>query len=117
MPPVFGLEPTKSGERTGFWSLTMYNALGLYVQNPLDRHSIGSHDLDTLCRYSDGSFLIIMQAEEPTERGFRRNWLPAPNGLFALIARLYQPKPIAISEPYLPPGVRRGLPQEPTHCP
>ena len=124
LPPVFGLDPPENMDaesRTGFWSISMYRRGGIgltFVPNPIDRFSIGSRELSTFCRYNNESFVIIMQAEEPQEEGFRRNWLPAPDDEFFLIARLYSPRPIAVSQPYLPPPVQLGLPSEvPTNCP
>ena len=130
LPPVFGEGPlqdlnTEEGliaiSRRGFWSITMHVSFNLttsFVPNPIDRFSIGSRELSILCRYDDGSFPIIIQAEEPEEEGFRRNWLPAPDSFFFLVGRLYAPRPRAFVRPYLPPPVRLGLPPEvPTNCP
>ena len=128
-PPVFGESPledldTPEGltavSRRGFWSITMHTRFNpniSFVPNPINRFSIGSRELSTFCYNKDGSLPIIMQAEEPTQPGFRRNWLPAPDGFFLLLARLYAPRDRAIEAPYLPPPVRLGLPQEvPTDC-
>ena len=129
LPPVFGEGPLEvfgreeglnELSRRGFWSITMhtrFNGNMSFVPNPINRFSIGSRELSTFCYNEDGSFPIIMQAEKPEEPAFARNWLPAPDGSFLLLARLYAPRPRAIRAPYLPPPVRLGLPREvPTDC-
>ena len=122
LPPVFGDDPLEDSDtaRRGFWSITMHTRFNFsisFVPNPINRFSIGSRELRTFCRNQDGSFPIIMQAEPPTEPAFLRNWLPAPDGFFVLLARLYAPRPRAIAAPYLPPPVRLGFPLEvPTEC-
>ena len=120
LPPVFVANSTELGLLgDGYWSITMHNSpTGSFVENPINRHSLGLRELDTLCRYNDQSFVIVIQRDEPTDPGFRRNWLPAPDGRFFLLARLYLPLEEAIEEPYLPPGIRHGLPRRsPTNCP
>ena len=124
LPPIQSVQSSQNSlvtrSLTGFWSLTMYSRVdGSFVPNPINRFSLGSRELDILCRYGDGSFPIIMQTEEPVDEGFRRNWLPAPDGEFYLIARLYLPTEEAVNRPYLPPPVLLGVPLrgEPTNCP
>lgn len=52
----------------------------------------------------DGSLIIYIQKDNP---GLERvsNWLPAPDGLFYLVLRLYWPEIPVVGLPYLPPGV------------
>lgn len=83
-----------------FWSLTMYHAAGNLVANPLGRYAVGDRTPD-LRREADGS-LVIDISSSPPERGVA-NWLPAPDGPFRLMLRLYWPT----RSDWSPPGVRR----------
>ena len=70
-----------------FWSLTMYEANGFFVANPLERHTLG--DRSDLQHEKDGSLSVYIQTEEPTSEAEQDNWLLAPAGPFQLIMRLY----------------------------
>ncbi len=70
-----------------FWSLTMYEASGFFVANPLEFHTLG--DRSDLKYEADGSLNIYIQPEEPTSEAQQDNWLLAPAGAFQLIMRLY----------------------------
>jgi hypothetical protein len=78
-----------------FWSLTMYEANGFFVANPLERHTLG--DRSNLQHEPDGSVSIYIQTEEPTSEAEQDNWLLAPAGPFQLIMRLYGTDESAIS--------------------
>lgn len=71
-----------------FWSITMYNDMQFFVDNPIDRYAIG--DRDTLIEGADGSVTLYVQHESPGE-ALESNWLPAPEGGFNMIMRLYLP--------------------------
>jgi hypothetical protein len=73
----------------GFWSITLYNDRQFFVENPINRYVIGSHN--DLKFNSDGSLDIYIQNASPG-RDKEANWLPAPQGNFNLIMRLYQPR-------------------------
>ena len=88
----------------GFWSITMYNARQLFVKNPIGRYAIG--DRDDLIFDEDGSLDLYIQHESPgCER--EANWLPAPEGSFNLIARLYWPGREVLDGTWVPPRVTR----------
>jgi hypothetical protein len=89
----------------GFWSLTMYDAEGFQVANPLNRFAIG--DRDALKYNADGSLELYVQHQNPgPER--EANWLPAPKaGLLGLTMRLYAPKQEALDGRWNPPAIRR----------
>ncbi|WP_036989613.1 DUF1254 domain-containing protein [Pseudomonas vranovensis] len=76
-----------------FWSLTMYDGkTRLLVDNPLDRYLINSRMLNQLKRDADGGLTLYLQHVSPgTAR--ESNWLPAPNGPFYGVLRLYMPGP------------------------
>ena len=78
-----------------FWSLTMYDgkSQGL-VANPIHRYLISSAMLESMKRDSDGGVTLVIQHASPG-KGEEANWLPAPEGPFYLVMRLYWPKPAA----------------------
>jgi hypothetical protein len=77
-----------------FWSLTIYKATDkLLVDNPISRYKIGS-DTQGLKTAPDGSIAILISRDKPAGEN-DSNWLPAPDGLFSLFLRLYQPKEAA----------------------
>jgi len=88
-----------------FWSLTMYDAEGFQVANPLDRFAIG--DRDDLQFNADGSLDLYVQHENPGPDK-QPNWLPAPaSGQLGLTMRLYAPKPQVADGRWNPPAIRR----------
>ena len=90
---------------SGFWSLTMYDAEGFQVANPINRFAIG--DRDALQYNPDGSLDIHIQHESPGPQR-ESNWLPAPaQGVLGLTLRLYAPAPQAIDGRWNPPAIRR----------
>jgi hypothetical protein len=87
----------------GFWSITLYNAAGFLVANPIDRYSIGD-ETPSLVRGADGSLTIVVSASRPGETGV--NWLPAPDGAFSLVLRVYDPAPQVLDGSWSPPVIR-----------
>jgi len=87
----------------GFWSITLYNAAGFLVANPIDRYSIGN-ETPGLIRGADGSLTIVMAASRPTQTDV--NWLPAPTGAFSLVLRVYDPTPQVLGGAWSPPVIR-----------
>lgn len=88
-----------------FWSVTMYDAQGFQVANPINRFAIG--DRDALKFNADGSLDIYIQHENPGAEK-ESNWLPAPkSGELGVTMRLYAPKPQALDGRWNPPAVKR----------
>jgi hypothetical protein len=87
-----------------FWSLTMYDGKNkLLVANPLNRYLINSRMLPDLALDADGGLTLYVQHKNPG-KDKQANWLPAPNGPFYGILRLYLPKPeVASGEWKMPP--------------
>jgi hypothetical protein len=84
-----------------FWSLTMYDADGFQVANPINRFAIG--DRDKLEFNDDGSLDLFIQAESPGKER-ESNWLPAPNqGILGLTMRLYAPERSVLDGSWQPP--------------
>ncbi|XZE34392.1 DUF1254 domain-containing protein [Pirellulaceae bacterium SH501] len=92
-----------------FWSLTMYELpSSLLVDNLLDRYLINSPMLPNLKRDADGGLTLYLQHESPGD-GKDANWLPAPDGEFFAVLRLYWPKEDALTGAWkAPPLVRVG---------
>lgn len=90
-----------------FWSLTMYGLPeSLLVANPLQRYLINSPMLDELERDADGGLTLYVQHESPGAE-YESNWLPAPEGPFACVLRLYLPEQAALEGAWkAPPLVR-----------
>ena len=90
----------------GFWSLTMYDAEGFQVPNPINRFAIG--DRDALKLNVDGSLDLYIQNESPG-RDKESNWLPAPkSGELGLTLRLYAPQPQVLDGRWNPPAIKQA---------
>nr|WP_264653190.1 DUF1254 domain-containing protein [Pseudomonas sp. JUb96] len=76
-----------------FWSLTMYDGkTQLLVENPINRYLINSRMVQDLKLDADGGLTLYVQNKSPA-KDLINNWLPAPNGPFYGVLRLYLPKP------------------------
>lgn len=90
-----------------FWSITIYELPeSLLVANPLNRYLINSPMLPELTRDADGGLTLYLQHESPGNSK-ESNWLPAPNGEFLLIMRLYWPKEDALDGTWQAPPLQR----------
>ncbi len=92
----------------GFWSLTMYEGLGYFVPNSLNRYKLGSLSEPKLDVNADGSTDIYISHTQPSAHV--NNWLPAPSGKFYMDFRLYWPKtksPSVIDGTWNPPPVTK----------
>ena len=88
----------------GFWSLSIYNEHHFFVANSINRFSVGTKNKD-LKLAKDGSLTIYVQADPPSDRVQRANWLPAPKGDFSLYVRAYWPKEAVSDGSWTPPAV------------
>jgi hypothetical protein len=91
----------------GFWSLTMYNAEFFFVENPLNRYTLSERD--KLKFNADGSVDLYLQAANPGPDK-ESNWLPAPEGKFVTMLRLYWPNetaPSILNGTWKPPAVQQ----------
>jgi hypothetical protein len=87
-----------------FWSVTMYDADGFQVANPINRFAIG--DRDALIFNHDGSLDLYIQHQDPGADK-ESNWLPAPRGPLGVTMRLYAPQPAALQGHWAPPPIKR----------
>jgi hypothetical protein len=93
-----------------FWSLTLYDA-GTTAMYPNDsgRYSLGS-TTKGLFFDNDGSLTIYIQHDKPTELAKSANWLPAPEGDYYLVLRLYGAKPEVTDGEWTPPPIAGSNP-------
>jgi hypothetical protein len=99
--------PGQTPPAEAFWSLTMYEMpASLLVDNPIDRYLINSPMLPKLRKDADGGITIYVQHESPG-KAKQSNWLPAPQGPFAAVMRIYQPKPEALDGTWKRPALER----------
>ncbi|MFP3464307.1 DUF1254 domain-containing protein [Leifsonia sp. SIMBA_070] len=90
-----------------FWSLTMYDLPHFYlVRNPLGRYSVGDRTRG-LVYDDDGGLTITMSAARPTDEKAAANWLPAPEGAFRPILRLYAPGDEVLDGRWSVPAIER----------
>jgi len=89
-----------------FWSLTLYRLPeSLLYANPLNRYLINSPMLPELQRDPDGGLTLLVQ-HQPPAKGLESNWLPAPDGPFAVFLRLYWPTGAALEGQWKPPALK-----------
>jgi hypothetical protein len=75
-----------------FWSLSMYDGVTqLFIDNPLDRYLVNSAMTESFVFKDDGSLEIHIQKDSPGPDR-EANWLPAPDGTFYVVLRLYLPE-------------------------
>ncbi len=94
-----------------FWSVTMYDTsydgtAGYLVENPISRYLINS-TTNGLDYGEDGSLTIYIQHRQPNNAIEKANWLPAPEGPFYLVLRIYMPEQVALDGTWTPPPVNR----------
>ena len=94
-----------------FWSVTMYDTsydgtAGYLVENPINRYLINS-TTQGLVHGEDGSLTITVQHAKPQDAAELANWLPAPEGPFYIVMRIYWPEQAALDGSWTPPSVVR----------
>ena len=93
----------------GFWSITMYqvNKGWWFVPNALNKLTVSPRD--QLKPNKDGSLTLYFQATSPG-KDKESNWLPAPNGEFVPMLRMYWPRekaPSILDGSWAPPAIQR----------
>lgn len=102
--------PPVDRSKGGFWSLTMYDRDYFMLPDPANgRTNIGTVSLDAeeLKFAPDGSLTLTMSRQPPADADAKANWLPAPEGQFALIVRAYVPTQAILDGSYKLPNVER----------
>jgi hypothetical protein len=88
-----------------FWSLTMYdNENQLLVENEIKRYSIGDRT-QSLKPNADGSLTIYL-GHQPPPQG-TGNWLPAPDGGFNVMMRIYGPEERVLDGTWKPVAIQK----------
>jgi hypothetical protein len=101
-------EPGQLPPVNAFWSLTMYELpASLLVENPLNRYLLNSPMMDDFVFDEDGGLTLYFQNESPGKEK-EPNWLPAPDGPFSVVMRLYLPKPEALSGEWVNPPMKKS---------
>jgi hypothetical protein len=78
-------------EYHAFWSLTMYDGkTQLLVANPIQRYLLNSTTLQSYKYGPDRSLTFYIQ-KDPPGQDRESNWLPAPDGPFYAVYRVYMP--------------------------
>jgi hypothetical protein len=81
----------------------------MFADSPNGRTNIGTVNLDAdeLAFAPDGALTLRLSHREPDTPEARANWLPAPEGQFALLLRAYVPTEPLQSGDYRLPDVKR----------
>jgi hypothetical protein len=101
---VIHFNPGQTPPVDGFWSISMYNDKSLFVDNPINRYNIGKYT-EGLKNNTDGSLDIYIQNANPGADK-ESNWLPAPQGGFNLVMRMYLPQPQVLNGTYQYPTIQ-----------
>lgn len=92
-----------------FWSLTMYDAkTQLLVENPLERYLLNSGMMDQFRLNQDGSLTLYIQKDSPGKE-LEANWLPAPDGPFYTVLRLYGPEENVLNGSWKNPPMLKNI--------
>lgn len=86
-----------------FWSVSLYGEDRYFTANEIGRYALGDRT-PGVRKEADGSLVITIQHARPADES---NWLPAPEGNFYLILRLYHPTAGFIAGQYRIPAVQR----------
>ena len=93
-------------EYHAFWSLTMYDGkTQLLVANPLQRYLLNSTTLKSYKYGPDGSLTFYIQKNSPG-KDKESNWLPAPDGPFYAIYRVYMPGEAVLNGTWKKPQIQ-----------
>jgi hypothetical protein len=101
---IIHFNPRQTPPVNAFWSVTMYNSKYLFVDNPINRYSIGTYT-EGLKNNTDGSLDIYIQHTNPG-KDRESNWLPSDKNSFYLVLRMYLPAEEVLTGTWTPPPVR-----------
>lgn len=88
-----------------FWSVSLYGEDRYFTANDIGRYAVGDRT-PGLRTEPDGTLVIPIGHARPADEA-AANWLPAPDGPFYLILRLYHPSAGFMAGQYTIPAVRR----------
>jgi hypothetical protein len=96
-------------EYHAFWSLTMYDGKTQFlVANPIKRYLLNSTTLKSYKYGADGSLTLYVQKDSPG-KGKESNWLPAPDGPFYAVYRVYMPGDAVLNGTWKKPQMQVAL--------
>jgi hypothetical protein len=86
------------------------NSAGVPARLANGRTNIGTVNLDAkkLKFAADGSLRLHLSHKQPDDKDAQANWLPAPEGQFALIVRTYVPTAALLNGNYELPDVNKN---------
>jgi hypothetical protein len=94
----------------GFWSLSLYEATPegqfFFADNPLHRYALRNRTPGL--RFNEDGSLDLWIGHDSPKAEREANWLPAPEGDFALFMRTYLPRPELLNGKYRLPRVERA---------
>jgi len=91
-----------------FWSLTMYDGkTQLLIDNALDWYLLNSNMMDQFEMNDDGSLTLYIQKDSPG-KDLESNWMPAPDGPFYTVLRLYGPEENALDGSWISPPMKKA---------
>ena len=86
----------------------MYDGVSqLFIHNPLDRYLLNSTMLERFRKEADRSIVFSIQKDSPG-KNLEPNWLPAPDGPFYMVLRLYGPEAAALEGKWTPPTLEKS---------
>jgi len=77
------------------------------IDNPLNRYLLNSPMLADMTKGADGSLTLYLQHDSPGKER-ESNWLPAPNGPFYVLLRLYWPEDSFLNGTWKVPPVTKA---------
>ncbi len=99
-------DPNQIPQAKRFWSLTAYIPPGItLVPNSANKYVVGSYTRG-LVKNPNGSITLYIQ-HDPPPGPLQANWLPTPNGPYALLLRVYGPTGNTMpGNHYVPPEIQ-----------
>ena len=79
----------------------------MFIENPLERYVLNSNMIHQVKTEEDGS-LVLHIAKESPGGDLESNWLPAPDGPFYMVLRLYGPEPEALAGKWTPSALQKA---------
>ena len=79
----------------------------LMIDNPINRYLLNSPMLSDMTEGADGSLTLYLQHDSPGKE-LESNWLPAPNGAFYVLLRLYWPEDSFLNGTWKVPPVMKA---------
>ena len=98
-------EPGNIPPANAFWSITIYKLPeSLLVANKMNRYLLNSPMMPSFKKDPDGGITFYIQTDSPGPTK-ESNWLPAPQGPFLAVLRIYYPKVEALNGSWKQPGI------------